>query len=104
MESGTEYIGLFNGICQNDSDRAAFYFKTKPEQTDKFKILALSCDRPGRLLMGQKNPWATIAKKAKNADCILHLGDQVYAKGEEMEDAMAVFEKSLVTLTPTRRR
>ena len=34
-------------------------FRTKPLATDitQFRILALSCDRPDRLLLGQLNPW-----------------------------------------------
>ena len=52
-------------------------FRTKPTEIREFRILAVSCDRPNRLLLGQKNPWFELARKAYNSDLVLHLGDQV---------------------------
>ena len=82
LEEKTEYFAVFNGLSAEDAAKVHARFRTKPAQITQFKLLALSCDRPDRLLLGQKNPWYDIADKTYNTDVILHLGDQVYNKGE----------------------
>ena len=94
LAPGTELTAVFNGIDCADAKRAFVKFRTtaEPEQIKSFKILALSCDRQDQLLLGQKNPWYELAKKSYHADLTLHLGDQVYAKGEDIETTMAIFD------------
>lgn len=55
---------------------------TLPTEITKLRIIALSCDRPTRMLEGQENPWNRLATICKNGECdiMLHLGDQVYTK------------------------
>ncbi len=75
---GTAYKAVFVGLLGGTSTTSRF--KTKPEVIDSFKLLAFSCDRPSRLLLGQLNPWQSIAKTVKTGrvDSVLHIGDQVH--------------------------
>ena len=100
LDPDTEFVAVFSGINRVDAKRAYVKFHTKPlpSEMKSFKIIAFSCDRPDQLLLGQKNPWYELAKKTYNADVTLHLGDQVYAKGEDIETTMAIFDKSFETL------
>ena len=68
LEPNTEYIAVFSGICREDATQTFAMFKTKPEEIKSFKIIALSCDRPDRMLPGQKNPWHELAGKSYEAD------------------------------------
>ena len=58
-----------------------------------FKLLALSCDKPSRLLMGQLNPWKQILKMVKTGrvDTLLHIGDQIYPDNENMANSDKIF-------------
>ena len=60
---------------------------------ESFKIIALSCDRPSRLLMGQLNPWKFISKTIKTGrvDTLLHIGDQIYPDNENMANSAKIF-------------
>ena len=91
LEPNTEYIAVFSGICREDATQTFAMFKTKPEEIKSFKIIALSCDRPDRMLLGQKNPWHELAGKSYEADVILHLGDQIYNKGEDTNNTQLLF-------------
>ena len=91
LEPNTEYVAVFSGICREDAARTFAMFKTKPEEIKSFKIIALSCDRPDRMLLGQKNPWYELARKSYHADVMLHLGDQVYNKGEDSDNTQQLF-------------
>jgi hypothetical protein len=56
---------------------------------------------PGRLLLGQQNPWHHMLKNLKKVDCILHIGDQIYPDNEDIAHAGGLFGKlydGLVTL------
>ena len=91
LEPDTEYIAVFSGLCREDATRTFAMFKTKPEVVKTFRIIALSCDRPDRLLLGQKNPWYELARKSYHTDVMLHLGDQVYNKGEDSDNTQQLF-------------
>jgi len=104
LEPGTEYETVFHGICSEDAAKVFTRFKTKPDVIKQFKILALSCDRPDRMLLGQKNPWYEIAGKTYNADVILHLGDQVYNKGEDSDHTCALFGSEFQQVTDPRKK
>jgi len=93
LEPDTEYVAVFNGLKKEDAAKTFALFKTKPnpEDIETFKILAFSCDRPDRLLLGQKNPWYELARKTYNTDVVLHLGDQVYNKGEDNDNTQQLF-------------
>ena len=91
LEPNTEYIAVFSGICREDAARTFAMLKTKPDEIKSFKIIALSCDRPDRMLLGQKNPWYELAGKSYQADVMLHLGDQIYNKGEDSYNTQLLF-------------
>jgi len=95
LEPDTEYVAVFNGLRKEDAVKTYALFKTKPDAANikSFKILALSCDRPDRMLLGQKNPWYELARKTYSADVVLHLGDQVYNTGEDNDNTMQIFGK-----------
>lgn len=95
LEPDTEYVAVFSGLRKADAGKTFALFKTKPEPEEMktFKIIALSCDRPDRLLLGQKNPWYELARKTYTADVMLHLGDQVYNKGEDNENTQKIFDE-----------
>ena len=78
LDPDTEYVAIFHGINSEEAGKVFALFKTKKEEIDQFTILALSCDRPDRLLLGQTNPWYQVAAQTYNTDVILHLGDQVF--------------------------
>ena len=83
-------------------------FKTKQEHPTNFRLFALTCDRPTRLLMGQKNPWIQMAKAIgphgrQKVNCILHIGDQVYPDDEDTDDADSMFSKIFDTLTESKK-
>ena len=122
LEPATEYIAVFSGLRKEDSWRSFALFKTKPlpEEVEKFKIIALrcrygqflslqivlcihSCDRPDRLLLGQKNPWYELARKTEFADVMLHLGDQVYNKGEDNENTQMLFDQEYEGLSEAHK-
>lgn len=46
---------------------------------EKIRLIALSCDRPRRLMEGDENPWDRISEECTQDKCdvMLHLGDQV---------------------------
>jgi len=106
LDPNSEFVAVFSGINRVDAKRAYVKFRTKPEpeQMKSFKILAFSCDRPDQLLLGQKNPWYELAKKSYHADVSLHLGDQVYAKGEDIETTMAIFDETFENLPEEKQK
>ena len=69
------------------------YFKTKRVDIDNFKMIVLSCDKPARLLLGQLNPWRFIHKAVKKGqiDTVIHLGDQIYPDGDDIEKSGKMF-------------
>ena len=93
LEPATEYVAVFNGINAEETPKVFAKFRTKPRDEDikRFRILALSCDRPDRLMLGQVNPWHEVARKSYDYDVILHLGDQVYNKGEDSDKTCQLF-------------
>ena len=91
LEPDTDYVAVFHGINSEEAGKVFALFKTKKEEIDQFTILALSCDRPDRLLLGQTNPWYQVAAQTYNTDVILHLGDQVYNKGEDNDATCDLF-------------
>jgi len=105
LEPATEYITVFSGLRREDSWRSFGLFKTKqlPEEMEKFKIIALSCDRPDRLLLGQKNPWYELARKTEFTDVMLHLGDQVYNKGEDNDNTQKLFDREYEGLSAAHK-
>ena len=106
LEPDTEYVAVFSGVRKEDATRCFAIFKTKPNPEDirTFSILALSCDRPDRMLLGQKNPWYEIARKTYNTDVVLHLGDQVYNKGEDNDNTMHLFDKEYESLNDKQKQ
>merc|ERR1719369_1097229 len=106
LEPNTEYVAVFSGIRKEDATKCFALFKTKPNPEDMktFNILALSCDRPDRMLLGQKNPWYEIARKTYNSDVVLHLGDQVYNKGEDNDNTMHLFDREYESLNDKQKQ
>ena len=87
---------MINGVCKYNATHRFARFRTKSESPTTFRLFALSCDRPARLLLGQNNPWIHMRKHMKPArgdhvNAILHVGDQIYPDGEEIEDADKIF-------------
>ena len=56
LEPDTEYIAVFSGVNSIQAPTTFALFKTKPTSIEQFRIIAFSCDRPDRMLLGQKNP------------------------------------------------
>ena len=67
---------------ENEGNSGWFRFKTfpLPGNVKKLRVVAISCDRPRRLMPNQENPWEALRDDAKNINLFLHLGDQVYTK------------------------
>jgi len=101
LDSNTEYVAVFDGLEKAAATRCFALFKTKEDYEDmkNFKIIALSCDRPDRLLLGQKNPWYELVKKCYSADVTLHLGDQIYNQGEDSSNALKLFDRTYESLS-----
>merc|ERR1712038_1686820 len=59
LEPATEYLAVFHGVNIVHARNAFALFRTKPDPSEMktFNIIAQSCDRPDRMLLGQKNPW-----------------------------------------------
>ena len=93
LEPDTEYTVALNGVAKYYAARRMVTFKTKAESPTTFRLFALSCDRQGRLLLGQQNPWKHMLRRIKGVDCILHLGDQIYPNTEDIADADRMFNK-----------
>ena len=106
LEPDTEYVAVFSGLRKEDAGRTFALFKTKPNPEDikTFKILALSCDRPDRMLLGQKNPWYELARKTYSSDVVLHLGDQVYNTGEDNDNTQQIFGKEFDSMDDKMKR
>ena len=87
---------MLNGVCKYNATHRFARFKTKSENPTTFRLLALSCDRPGRLLLGQQNPWLHMLKhmsphRRQNVNAVLHIGDQIYPDNEDIADADTIF-------------
>ena len=104
LEADTEYVAVFHGLNVVDAPRAFALFKTKPETIKNFRIIAFSCDRPDRMFLGQKNPWYDIAKRSYKTDVILHLGDQVYNKGEDNDKTCQLFGEEYEAMDDTEKK
>ena len=99
---------MFNGVCKYNATHRFARFKTKSKNPENFRMLALSCDRPGRLLMGQQNPWMhmvnhTSLRGRHPVNTVLHVGDQIYPDGEAIVDADKIFNKIYDDLVPNRK-
>ena len=55
-------------------------------------------------LIGQKNPWYEIAKKSYRTDVILHLGDQVYNKGEDNDKTCQLFGEEYEAMEDSEKK
>ena len=82
LDPDTRYIAVLNGVTEDHVMKRMATFKTKAEAPTTFRLFAVSCDRPGRLLLGQEDPWKRMLRNIGNVDCLLHLGDQIYSKGQ----------------------
>ena len=87
---------MFNGVCKYNATNCFARFRTQSENPVSFRILALSCDRPTRLLLGQQDPWDHmvehgIAKGRQPVNTILHIGDQIYPDDEDIQTADKIF-------------
>ena len=95
LQPGTHYVyhvtftGLMATASTNQISDTGCAFRTIPEQPTTLRFVALSCDRPSRLLDGEINPWDQIGAICKKGECdvVLHLGDQVYAKDNNWKKA-----------------
>lgn len=99
----TTYTAIFTNIL---SPTTKATFKTKKEEDMKtFKLIALSCDRPSRLLLGQLNPWKYINRivKTGRVDCVLHIGDQIYPDSEDIQHAAKIFGDIFDSLPPSKQ-
>lgn len=93
LEPDTEYTVVLNGLAKYYAARRMATFKTKPETPTTFRLFAVSCDRPRRLLLGQQNPWKHMLRRLKGVDCLLHLGDQIYPDDVDIAEADLMFNK-----------
>lgn len=94
LSPGTKYRISFGPLApvqmQELQEKGCIVCTLQPDnQMQKLRIIALSCDRPRRLLEGQENPWDRVAAVCKSDGCdvMLHLGDQVYTKEADWMDA-----------------
>ena len=89
----TAYVAIFPAL-----DEAIATFKTKKdeEHMESFKLIALSCDKPSRLLLGQLNPWKNILRSVNTGrvNTIIHIGDQIYPVGDAMSHAEKIFAEN----------
>jgi len=92
LTPNTWYQAIFTSV---QGPPAVANFKTKVPDDDMktFKLLAVSCDRYSRLLMGQLDPWKQVKKivKTGRVDTLLHVGDQIYPNDENMAHAEKIF-------------
>ena len=71
-------------------------------------MLALSCDRPSRLLLGQQNPWEHMVQHGLSqgrqpVNIVLHIGDQVYPDDEDIQAADKIFNEIYDTLPAPKK-
>jgi hypothetical protein len=71
-------------------------------------MLALSCDRPTRLLLGQQNPWEHMVEHGLSqgrqpVNTVLHIGDQVYPDDEDIQAADKIFNRIYDTLPAPKK-
>ena len=104
LEPDTRYTAVMNGVAKYHATHRIARFKTKPEEITRFRMLAASCDRPGRLLLGQQNPWIHMLRRIDNVDCVLHLGDQIYPDNEDIADADVIFSDIFDSLSEDKQR
>ena len=80
LSPDTSYVAMFPALAT----KATFKTKKESEDMKSFKLIALSCDKPARLLLGQLNPWKNVLRTVNSGkvDVILHLGDQIYPDGK----------------------
>jgi len=94
LSPGAEYKVTFNPLAAvqaRELEQRGCVVRTMPPaaQMKRLRIIALSCDRPARLLPGQENPWSRLADVCRAGECdiMLHLGDQVYTKENDWKSA-----------------
>lgn len=108
LEPDTEYTVMVNGVSKYNATHRFARFKTKSENPTSFRLLALSCDRPSRLLLGQNNPWLHMCKRLnpdhrQNVDAVLHLGDQIYPDNEDIAAADKIFSDTFDGLSEDKQ-
>jgi len=104
LEPDTRYRVLFHGVCKYHAHRRMASFKTKAVWPTSFRLMALSCDRPSRLLLGQEDPWQHMLKRMEGVDVVLHIGDQVYPDDEDISDADRIFNEIFDDLEADKQR
>lgn len=94
LNPNTRYRAIFAGLCKFHATNRMAEFRTESSETlSSFRLMAVSCDRPSRLLLGQQNPWQHMLRRLKGVDLVLHLGDQVYPDNEDMAHADGIFNQ-----------
>ena len=99
---------IFNGVCKYHATNRFATFTTKSIDMVNFRMIALTCDRPSRLLLGQQNPWEhmlnhAILRSKNPVNTILHIGDQIYPDDEDIQDADKIFNEIYDTCTPSKK-
>lgn len=111
LQPDTLYTYTFQGLAPSQKtaiDSLKTTIRTFPVSMEKIRLIALSCDRPRRLLEGDENPWDRINEECNQDKCdvMLHLGDQVYTVMdgflERAEMKMAMFDHP--SATPIEQR
>lgn len=113
MTSKRPFAFVFDGLEAETPYEAVFLpiasvatFKTKRQNVESFRLIALSCDKPSRLLMGQINPWKFVAKAVESergVDAILHIGDQIYPDNENMKHADKIFMEKFDSMSQEKQ-
>ena len=90
LSPDTAYVAMFPAVGE---DVMATFKTKKEEDLESFKLIALSCDKPSRLLLGQLNPWKNILRTVDTGrvNSIIHIGDQIYPVGDAMSHAEKIF-------------
>ena len=99
---------MINGVSKFNATQRFAKFTTKSENIELFRMIALSCDRQSRLLLGQENPWEHmlthgLSKGRQPVNTILHLGDQIYPDDEDIAAADKIFNKVYDDLTAPKK-
>eukprot|EP01012_Entosiphon_sulcatum_P063548 TRINITY_DN9115_c0_g1_i1.p1 TRINITY_DN9115_c0_g1~~TRINITY_DN9115_c0_g1_i1.p1 ORF type:complete len:1163 (-),score=165.57 TRINITY_DN9115_c0_g1_i1:14-3502(-) len=83
LDPGTSYEVLFSNVARADIRDRTARFRTLPEQPSQVRIVALSCDNPAAMQLGDVDLWERILEwvDRDEVDVVLHLGDQVYTAG-----------------------
>jgi phosphodiesterase/alkaline phosphatase D-like protein len=95
LAPSTVYDVAIEGVNAKEANKRTGLVRTIAAHPSSVRIVALSCDRPERLLDGETNMWTKLAEQvnANEVDVVLHLGDQVYGE-KEFKDAQALLRYS----------